>query len=385
MLLLLQMRGKLECPWPDEQDRDMLVFKAWTSTGKIIAVWQSLEHTEAPKEPIVWVFDAIVCKLERTIPLPIPFGPVPWEGTDGQFHLRDFALSSSHDLLAVAVADLDTISYNLVWIVDLQSGNVEFAKAFDGRSRVGSHAKMGMLAFSADGSALAMVSGGENGIGPMSGLQLLTVSPMSLITRTRLTGQQAFPAPHDTTFILPRYRMVLFVDRINTDDGKSDILYHIPAACAGMKFVEQHRHASPPTQPWTDDISTDDSPVDGKSCTICSSWTLDGGSLSPCGALFVALGSVGLDAQHVVLEHWLIDHEKSCCSPRIVQEVKLAMNHLGVSSSFERDSPSLKEELHSHVAWYPLFVGRLLYSRCQGGYRHGAHHRRPHSCCPACC
>lgn len=369
--MAVQVRADMSSPWSMQSQEGFApepVHKAWTSTAKIIGVWQGNAARPAPA-PVISVYDAVSGELGRNISLPRVEHQTaaPWERTHGDFRLANFALSPSHEMLAVTYADRDTYDCAFVWLVDLESGVVS-CKAVIGSNAAG-HISIAALSFSSDGKVLAVL----DGIG--GHLWVLSTSSMKYVMKTRLVGKQALPAPQHAAFILPQFRMVLFQGRSNDDHGGRMVFHHVAAVCANGKHAEQHLYASD---------AEDMEYLHRAGCAICNSLTLDNGSFSADGHLFVTLGSAGRRARQVMLEHWQMDYERRLCNPHAVIRLDLSPGSSGLlrtpNVDFDNDEV---DPLQLHVAWHPLFRDRQLYvaaveqSLCPGMMRriHRTEHR----------
>ena len=190
-----------------------------------------------------------------------------------------------------------------------------------------------------------------------AGLWLLCASSGQPKLITYETGRHGFPAPHDETFLLPKYRTVVFQGSCNADDGGGYVLHHVPAICRDGKYSLQH--------PFThiDEDDMEETPVDYQNCNLCNSLTLDNGSLSPDGSLFVTLGSASTAVHHVLLEHWQIDYKRKLCNPPVIHSLDLGAKSYGLACSpcYDYDGGNM-DVLHLHVAWHPFCGNRLLYA-----------------------
>lgn len=177
------------------------------------------------------------------------------------------------------------------------------------------------------------------------------------IMSTPLSGWEVSSAPHDNAFILPRYRVVLFQDSSQAEGEQGYLFHHVPALGSDTTYQEQHTFS-----PWQE---LDDE----KDCSTCNNVTLDNGSLSPCGSLFVTLASFGHLAGHVVLEHWQLDYGRKLCTPHMVHRVHLhprCKGLPGIISNGPEDDFDDWRCVNLHVAWHPFFEGRLVYAVAVG-------------------
>ena len=272
-------------------------------------------------------------------------------GMEGCFRLEQFALSPSQRLLAMAIADSSDSESTLVWIADLEHGDVIFHEVSN--DEMPSHMRAGRLSFSSNGQVLAVVTAGEDEVeNPIASLRLLEASSAQSIVGTHVVGQQVFPAPHVTAFVLPRYRMLLFQSSCDVADGEGYIVFHVPGVGKDSKHVEHHSYALPLQKHF----------FDRKHCTVCNSLPLDGGSLSPCGTLYVTLGSAGPEASHVMLEHWQMDYDRKLCRPQVVRRVELGCGARELPGNTGHSLEEEAEAVHLHVAWHPLFAEQLIYA-----------------------
>lgn len=245
----MQVRAKLDGLWPPQAQpmqmwqrfSNKLVFKAWTSTGKIIGVWQS-SAADPTQLLLVRVHDAASGALEQTIPLP-RLDYERWAGMRFESRLKNFALSPTHEVLAIAHEIVMTLeATSSIWLVDLQSGTVtdqEVMASDDVNPFSISRISINMLSFSSDGKVLAMVT---TDAGRSSGPQvwLLNAASGQTIMSSDLIGKRATSAPHHVAFILPASRMVLFQGSCSADDGEGCILHHVPAVTIDGIYGLQH-------------------------------------------------------------------------------------------------------------------------------------------------
>ncbi len=307
-------------------------WKAWTSPGTIIAVWD-VDDFFGMAQPNIRVTDA-AGKVKQTITLPdIPGEEYqPWQRMQGDFGPDAFTLSPDETVLAIACADFDTIMAALVWLVNLVSGDVMFKQVDNNGGKVD-------LVFSADGCVVAVQGLCEP---PHADMALLQVANGETVYTTSLIAGNAYSCPKHNAFVLPWYRIVLFQDQLCSNESTSFSSIHVPAAAKDSEDVRclpQHPHGS---------IHKFD-----LACATCASLTLDGGSVSPCGTLFVALGSAG---KSVVLEHWYLDHQDSLCIPHMLFTMPFGCS-AGSLSHLEGSDP-----LHLLVEWHPCSAGKLLYA-----------------------
>lgn len=351
----------MDSPWLEQTPRilpPMLVFHAWTSTGKITAVWQSNAAVPIPA-PVVRVHDAASGVLEQTIHLPRTEheGHELWARMQGDFCLEHWALSSTHKVLAMALEDLQG-ERTSAWLVHMESGSVNYQEVSDS-SWFFIHGSIRKLTSSFDGQILAVfvISSLKDAAERFAGLWLLCASPGQSILSTYETGRHGFTATHDNAFILPGYRTV-FQESCNPDNGGGYILHHVPAIRRDGRYRQQH--------PFThiDENDMEEAPVDYQNCSLWNSLTLDDGSLSPDGNLFVTLSSAGNALHHVLLEHWQMDHKRRTCQPQVVHSLDLGFSSYGLScGSICRDDDDDDDDMDTlHVAWHPLCGDRLLYA-----------------------
>lgn len=278
--MALQVRAEMGSPWPTQSHQGFpaeLIFKTWTSTGKIVAVWQSKAEQSTPG-PIVKVYDAFCGMPEQTISLPRRAeGWAVGHHTGGGFRQQDIVLSPSQAVLAMA-HDETWFHSGFVWLVDLRSGIVSHQEVRDIHHRSHVHKTFETLSFSSDSKVLAVTAAAamDNFTGPAASFWLLSASSGLPIMSTGLVGRQAFSAPQVRAFILPLYRMVLFQGSCKSDDDEGYVLHHIPAVGSNGKYGEPHSHTR--------------AALDPRWCSACNSMALDNGLLSADGSLFVTLG-----------------------------------------------------------------------------------------------
>ena len=357
----MQVRAEIGCPWPEHPHHGfppVLQFKTRTSTGKIIAVW--LSNSDLPA-PVIQVVDATSGVLEQTISLPV--GIYEGYGADGpwwtvDFELTDFAMSPNQEVLAIATPTHHTWDSSLLWLVDLQSGTVSYQN-IGGDSEIYNHDDIGTLSFSPDGKVLAVVSGGGDSFGPKFGLWLLSATSGQPVMHMRLAGRRAFFAPHDAVLIVPRCRIVLFLDSWHEEDGQAYVLHHVPAGVTDTQHLEHHAYAPPPRDSYDIDVYPP-----SRSCMACGNMTLEGGSFSPCGSLFVTLVSAQPEARLVGLEHWQLDHGKKLSTPHLVHEIALGSDCGAWQGDFETllETNEDIKPLHLLVAWHPFCARKLVYA-----------------------
>ncbi len=332
-------------------------WKAWTSSGTIIAVWDS-DDFFGMASPIIQVINPASGKVIQTITLPDIPGErwQPWQRMQGIFWLEAFTLSPDETVLAISCADSQ--KGRLVWLVNLVSGDVTFKQANPG-GNVGDRLE---IVFSADGCIVAVFSLGEPGY---ADLALLRVATGEIVYTTSLIAETAYSCPNHSTFVLPFFRIILFQNELCSNESTSFSSIHVPAAAkdsCDAGFLPQHPH-----------VSYGSTSEDDPACATCAGHTLDGGSVSPCGTLFVALGS---GARGLVLEHWHLDHHNRSCVPHIICTMPLGPFASGLSFY---DDPEESDPLHLLVEWHPCSAGKLLYAvavRDGPGLIHFVHGRK---------
>ncbi len=328
----MQVLAEVGSPWSGDQGFDSGIrWMAWSASDSVVAVWDHRGHTGCP--PIIQVVDAASGKIRKSITLPDE-EIQPWERMGGSFKLRGSALSPDGNVLAVAEEDENTASSSLVWLVSLQSGNV-ILKAVPRWSTTPS------LSFSSNGEVVAVRATSEFTHRDMPQLALFQVASGQLIHESCQIASSVYSSHKHTVFILPYFRTVLFGDI--QSGSESFVTCHVPAAAKALaddKFLPRHAHVSKGSGKYI------------QSCATCDSLTLDAGSISPCGSLFVTLGSAG---QQIVLEHWHLDIQRSSCDPHLVCTMSIGRSATSLPSA--RSDP-----LHPLVEWHPLSAGRLLYA-----------------------
>ena len=361
--MMVQLHAKIGSPTREVNPSTFeLRWKTWTISGSIIAVWESYDPAQAPDPtPVVCVINAASGNVSKTIYLPKQPDEEyqPWERMEGAFHLDAFALSPDEKLLALACADQDDlVEFGvLVWLVDLECDHVVFRQ-------VRAMSDQLQLVFSGASDVVAVHSTGiESQEDRPAEITLLQAASGETIFATPLSGSKIYPISGGTAFILPYYRIMLF-QHVSSDSQFPSQL-HVPAASKDPQvggYVPHHAHVRPGmgTGGSTDYSIREQEEdaiagLDEKSCTVCKSLTLDGGSCSPCGSLFVTLGAAG---RQVVLEHWHLDFQSSSCYPHLVCSMPMS----GPAKSLPRHWPEGSDPVHLLVEWHPSSGDRLLHA-----------------------
>ena len=343
-------------------------FKAWTASGSIIAVWDRDDGVGTTQSPVICIIDAASGQVTKTISLPIQADEEfqPWERMQGDFSLDAFALSPDQNVLALACGDQDLDYQALVWIINLVSGEVVFRQ-------VDHQTEKFQLAFSGANDVLAVLSIGfdmDEGEGVHSVLALLQATSGAPMLLSSITGCSAYSSPGHTAFILPLPRTILFLSTQDSNDNASFKSFHVPAAAKhdrDGRYLPPHAYAGPGTSRVGAAesrngegarMSEDEENMavwSPKSCRICDSRTLDAGSVSPCGRLFVTLGSAEGQA---ALEHWQLDFQSSSCHPHLVCMVPLGP----LATSLPEPCDEKANPVHLLVDWHPSSGNRLLHA-----------------------
>ena len=356
--MMVQLQAEVGSPGREGKPSTLeLGWKTWMSSGSIIAVWDRDSALEEPDPPVIHVINAASGEVMKTISLPeVPDEEYqPWARMEGDFHLTVFALSPNEKLLALACADQDADYTALVWLVDLESGHVDFREVDNQSDQL-------QLFFSGASDVVAVHSTLfelEEDL-PVE-ITLLQATSGETVFATPLTGSSVLPVPGTTAFILPYYRMMLFWDV--SSHSRFAFQLHVPAVSKDTqvgKYMPLHAHVRPGMGGSTDYSTCQQEEdeiagLDEKSCTICKSLTLDGGSCSPCGSLFVTLGAAGMQ---VGLEHWHLDFQSSSCHPHLVCIMPMS----GPAKSLPRHWPEESDQVHLLVEWHPSSGDRLLHA-----------------------